>query len=46
MPLVKILVSNPKVFKKPAHSSATYDPPMTNVLPGGLFRVNKSSLVI
>ena len=39
-------MSYPKAVKKPAHSNATYDAPITNVLPGALLNENISSLVI
>ena len=46
MLLTITVVSYPNPFKKPAHSKATYEAPITNVLPGILFIENKSSDVI
>ena len=36
-------VSQPRPRRKPAHSSATYDAPMTSVLPGGFASEKMSS---
>jgi len=46
MLLTITVTSNPKPVKKPAHSKATYEAPITNVFPGGFFKLNKSSDVM
>ena len=40
------VTSRPIPAKKPAHSRATYEAPMTNVFPGQYGNENKSSLPI
>lgn len=37
------VVSSPKAVKNPAHSNATYDAPITRVLPGAYLSENISS---
>ena len=44
--LLARITSLPSPLRKPAHSTAIYPPPMTNVFPGFSLRENKSSLVM